>query len=90
MNSICTRLGSAPRAVSLGFVTTTTSGAAHSVTAEREADVEAALEILLDSALDSVIDMVLLSRDGAYEAASHDGSEPGHRGTAPRTRRRGW
>ncbi len=54
-------------------MTTTAGGAAQSVTAEREADVEAALEILLDSALEPIVEMVLLSRDGAYEAASHDG-----------------
>jgi phosphonoacetate hydrolase len=47
---------------------------AHSVTPEREADVERALAVLLDSALDPVVDMVLLSRDGAYEARSHDGA----------------
>jgi hypothetical protein len=54
-------------------VTTTVPGPAHTVTPEREADVEAALEILLDSALEPIVDMVLLSRDGGYEAASHDG-----------------
>ncbi|HUF83394.1 MAG TPA: alkaline phosphatase family protein, partial [Acidimicrobiia bacterium] len=47
--------------------------AAHSVAPEREDDVERALEILLDSALDPIVDMVLTSRDGAYEALSHDG-----------------
>lgn len=46
---------------------------AHSLTAEREADAEAALEILLDTALDPIVDMVLLARDGGYEAHSHDG-----------------
>ena len=41
---------------------------------EREAEAEAALGILLDTALDPIVDMVLLARDGAYEAHSHDGS----------------
>jgi phosphonoacetate hydrolase len=40
---------------------------------EREADAEAALEILTDSALEPIVDMVLLARDGAYEARSADG-----------------
>ncbi len=35
---------------------------------------EAALEILTDSALEPIVDMVVLARDGAYEARSHDGS----------------
>ncbi|HZP31187.1 MAG TPA: alkaline phosphatase family protein [Acidimicrobiia bacterium] len=39
----------------------------------REATAERALDVLLDSALDPVVDMVLLARDGAYEARSHDG-----------------
>jgi len=47
--------------------------AAHSVAPEQEVDVERALEILLDSTLDPIVDMVLSSRDGAYEALSHDG-----------------
>jgi phosphonoacetate hydrolase len=41
---------------------------------EREADAEAALRILLDGALEPIVDMVLLARDGGYEAHSHDGS----------------
>ena len=40
---------------------------------EREADAEAALGILTDSALEPIVDMVLLARDGAYEARSADG-----------------
>ncbi len=35
---------------------------------------DAALEILLDSALEPIVDMVLVHRDGAYEALAHDGS----------------
>ena len=46
---------------------------AHSVTADRESDAERALEVLLDAALEPIVDMVLLARDGAYEAHSHDG-----------------
>src|SRR5262245_50887083 len=45
----------------------------HGITAEREDDAEQALEILLDAALDPIVDMVLLARDDAYEASSHDG-----------------
>ncbi|HYV59488.1 MAG TPA: hypothetical protein VFA62_05405, partial [Acidimicrobiia bacterium] len=45
----------------------------HGITAEREDDAERALEILLDAALDPIVDMVLLARDDAYEARSHDG-----------------
>lgn len=37
-------------------------------------EADAALEILLDSALEPIVDMVLLARDDAYEALSHDGS----------------
>ena len=45
----------------------------HSVPADRESDAERALEVLLDGPLDPIVDMVLLARDGAYEAHSHDG-----------------
>jgi hypothetical protein len=41
---------------------------------ERAADAERALEILTGAALDPIVDMVLLARDGAYEAVAHDGS----------------
>lgn len=41
---------------------------------EREADAEAALAVLTDSALEPIVDMVLLARDGAYEARSAEGS----------------
>ncbi len=40
---------------------------------ERAADAERAIAILTDAALDPIVDMVLLVRDGAYEARSHDG-----------------
>jgi hypothetical protein len=53
--------------------TTAPRQAAHRVTPEREADVDAALAVLLDGALEPVVDMALVSRDGAYEALSHDG-----------------
>jgi phosphonoacetate hydrolase len=49
------------------------TGAVHRVTPEREAAVEAALEVLLDGALERVVDMTLVSRDGGYEACTHDG-----------------
>lgn len=51
----------------------TTTLPAHEITPEREADTERALEVLLDAALDPIVDMVLLARDGGYEAHSHDG-----------------
>jgi phosphonoacetate hydrolase len=35
--------------------------------------VERGLDVLLDGSLEPIVDMVLLSRDGAYEARSHDG-----------------
>ncbi len=41
---------------------------------ERLEQAEAALGILTDAALEPIVDMVLLARDGAYEAHSHDGS----------------
>jgi phosphonoacetate hydrolase len=40
----------------------------------REPAAEAALQVLTDRALESIVDMVLLARDGGYEAHSHDGS----------------
>lgn len=46
----------------------------HQIPDEVRADAETALEILLDAQLEPIVDMVLLSRDGAYEARSHDGS----------------
>ncbi|HEY1739033.1 MAG TPA: alkaline phosphatase family protein [Acidimicrobiia bacterium] len=46
----------------------------HQLPAEHEAEAEAALDVLLDTALEPVVDMVLLHRDGAYEARAHDGS----------------
>jgi phosphonoacetate hydrolase len=45
----------------------------HEVTAEREDDAEHALGVLLDATLDPIVDMVLLARDGGYEARAHDG-----------------
>jgi len=41
---------------------------------EREPEAEKALEILTDSRLEPIVDMVLLARDDAYEAVTHDGS----------------
>jgi phosphonoacetate hydrolase len=41
---------------------------------EREAAAEQAVAILTDAALEPIVDMVLLARDGSYEAVSHDGS----------------
>ena len=45
----------------------------HQLPSEHEDDAERALKILLDSTLDPIVDMVLLARDGGYEARSHDG-----------------
>jgi len=45
----------------------------HEITAERADDTERVLDVLLDVALDPIVDMVLLARDNAYEARSHDG-----------------
>jgi len=60
---------------------------------EHEADAEAALGILLDRALEPIVDMVLLARDGGYEAHSHEGSvrfrrndDGGRRARDPRRR----
>ncbi|MBM3671648.1 MAG: nucleotide pyrophosphatase [Actinobacteria bacterium] len=44
------------------------------LTPECEADADAALAILTDSALEPIVDMVLLARNGAYEARSAEGS----------------
>jgi phosphonoacetate hydrolase len=52
---------------------TPTTVPVHGITAEREDDAERALDILLDAGLDPIVDMVLLARDDAYEARSHDG-----------------
>jgi len=51
----------------------TQASTAHRLPAHLEADAEAALEVLLERDLDSILDMVLVSRDGHYEAHSHDG-----------------
>jgi hypothetical protein len=41
---------------------------------EREDVAERALSVLTDAALDPIVDMVLLARDGAYEAQTSEGS----------------
>lgn len=41
---------------------------------EREESAEAALEVLLGADLDPIVDMVLLRRNGGYEARAHTGS----------------
>jgi hypothetical protein len=51
----------------------TTTVPTHEITPERAADTERALQVLLDASLDPIVDMVLVARDGAYEAHSHDG-----------------
>ncbi len=40
---------------------------------ERVESAEVAIELLTDAGLEPIVDMVLLARDGAYEARSHDG-----------------
>ncbi|MGZ4737266.1 MAG: alkaline phosphatase family protein [Acidimicrobiia bacterium] len=52
----------------------TSIDAAHRLPDHLEADADRALEVLLGPELEPIVDMVLLSRDGAYEALSHDGS----------------
>lgn len=44
------------------------------LTEGRSAAAEAALDVLGDPALEPIVDMVLLARDGAYEARANDGS----------------
>ncbi len=51
----------------------TTTEAAHALPGHLEADAARALEGLLDSTREPIVDMVLVSRDAAYEALSHDG-----------------
>jgi phosphonoacetate hydrolase len=58
---------------SLGAVEQTQSGPTW-LMPERAADAERALELLTDAALEPIVDMVLLARDGAYEARAHDGA----------------
>src|SRR4029079_16305791 len=41
---------------------------------EREAEAEGALGTLTEAALEPIVDMVLLARDGHYEARTHEGS----------------
>jgi len=41
---------------------------------ERTEAAESALAVLTDAGLEPIVDMVLLARDGAYEARTHDGS----------------
>jgi hypothetical protein len=41
---------------------------------QHRAEADAALDILLDASLEPIVDMVLVARDGAYEALSHDGA----------------
>ncbi len=41
-----------------------------------DAAVETALHLLCDSALEPIVELVLLARDGGYEAHAHDGSVP--------------
>src|SRR5258705_13899714 len=62
------RTGSLP-----GVTAPSTAVPVHEITAERADDAESALDVLLDAALDPIVDMVLLARDGTYEARSHDG-----------------
>jgi phosphonoacetate hydrolase len=52
----------------------TTTAAPTWLAPERAEAAEAALAILTDEAMEPIVDMVLLARDGAYEARSHQGS----------------
>ncbi len=53
---------------------TTVIRSATEIAPEHRPEAEAALDVLLDRSLEPIVDMVLMARDGAYEAASHDGS----------------
>lgn len=46
----------------------------HELPDDRRDAVEQALEVLLDAALDPIVDMVLVCRDGSYEALTHEGA----------------
>ena len=48
--------------------------APHRVADHLAAEADRALAVLLDRALDPIVDMVLLSRDGHYEALTHEGA----------------
>ena len=47
---------------------------AHEVPVDRREEANRALEVLLDPALDPIVDMVLVSRDGSYEARAATGA----------------
>lgn len=46
----------------------------HELRPQVAADAQQALDVLLDGALEPIVDMVLLRRDGHYEARAHDGA----------------
>ncbi len=48
--------------------------AATEIADEHRPEADRALEVLLDAHLEPIVDMVLVARDGAYEALAHDGS----------------
>jgi phosphonoacetate hydrolase len=50
-----------------------TAAVAHEITPERAEEAEKALGVLLDPALEPIVEMVLLARDGGYEALTADG-----------------
>jgi hypothetical protein len=50
-----------------------TVAAVHEITPERAEEAEKALGVLLDPALEPIVEMVVLARDGAYEAHAADG-----------------
>jgi hypothetical protein len=55
------------------LATSRTEPAPHEIADEHREVADAALGVLLDSSLEPIVDMVLLRRDGAYEALSADG-----------------
>jgi len=62
------------RSLASGTVTSTTAAGPAWLAPDRTADAERALALLTDSALEPIVDMVLLARDGAYEARAHTGN----------------
>jgi phosphonoacetate hydrolase len=58
------------------------TGAVTELAPERAEDAERALRLLTDAGLEPIVDMVLVARDGAYEAMTHDGVVRFRRGEA--------
>ena len=79
MKSYRNRVGGGQSAPRLAPVA---AGAVTELAPERAEDADRALRLLTDSALEPIVDMVLVARDGAYEARTHDGMVRFRRGEA--------